>query len=118
MKARIGAVSVTSSLCLVATLLFSADLSPNRTPVAGETGPLRKQVKELEVRIKALEERVKQLEAKSGPVGVVPSPGPPGHPPGVRIIPPPQPGPPSPPKIWGQGECNGWSYYVIPLSGR
>ncbi len=101
MKTRIAAVSVASSLCLVATLLFSADLSPNRTPVAGETGPLRKQVKELEVRIKALEERVKQLEAKSGPVVVVPAPG-----------------PPSPPKIWGQGECNGWSYYVIPLSGR
>lgn len=118
MKTRIVAVSVVSSLCLVATLLFSADLSPNRTPAADETGPLRKQVKELEGRIKALEERVKQLEAKSGPVVVVPAPGPPGRPPGGRIIPPPQPGPPSPPKIWGQGECNGWNYYFIPLSGH
>ena len=22
-----------------------------------------------------------------------------------------------PPKIWGEGECNGWKYYVIPLNG-
>jgi hypothetical protein len=21
-----------------------------------------------------------------------------------------------PPKIWGEGECNGWKYYLIPLS--
>lgn len=23
-----------------------------------------------------------------------------------------------PPKIWGEGECNGWKYYVIPVAAR
>ncbi|HWY77063.1 MAG TPA: hypothetical protein VN281_15675 [Verrucomicrobiae bacterium] len=25
--------------------------------------------------------------------------------------------PAHPPKIWGEGECNGWKYYIIPLNG-
>lgn len=124
MRKRIVTAGVAGSLCLLATLLFSADHSQNRPPALGETEQLRQRVRELEARVQALEGKVRQFEAKPGPPIIVPSPGPGQPPPRFRIVPPlppgtivrPPPGASSQPKIWGQGECNGWPFYVVPLN--
>lgn len=124
MNKRIVTASVAGSLCLLATLLFSAELTQTKPPVSGETSQLRKQVKELEARVRVLEGKVRQLEARPGPQFLIPPPGPGNpRPPAFRMIPPPPPGTivrpppgaPGQPKIWGEGECNGWRFYLVPV---
>jgi outer membrane murein-binding lipoprotein Lpp len=77
------------------------------------TSSISKKIEELTAQVKALESKVKRLEQKTAQFE---------HPP---ITPPSQVLPSLPnagvigsteqPKIWGQGQCNGWSYYVVPL---
>ena len=78
-------------------------------------------MKDLAARIQVLEGKVKQLEAKSGSLGATPNVGPGNLPPRFRLFPWPPSNPPAAllpghPRIWGQGECNGWPYYLIPLA--
>jgi outer membrane murein-binding lipoprotein Lpp len=78
----------------------------------GDTG-INKKIEELTAQVKALESKVKTLEQKTARLE---------HPP---MTPPSQVLPSLPnvgslgsnqtPKIWGQGQCNGWSYYIVPL---
>jgi outer membrane murein-binding lipoprotein Lpp len=111
MRKRMVVAGMVGSLCLLATLLFGADLTRSNSSARAETDPLRKQVKELEARVKALEGTVRQLQAMLGP-GVTPLDAGAGtSPPTFRRVPraPLRQG-----EIWREGECNGWPYYLIP----
>jgi hypothetical protein len=83
---------------------------------------LSQQVEQLQARLRSLEDRLAKLEfakSQSAPrIQIVPSP--PSAPPPIFI--------PSAsgvlnwsgqqPKIWGQGEINGWPFYLIPCAGK
>ena len=113
MRKRIVIAAMVGSVCLMATLLFGADLTRSRTPVPGEADLLRKQVKKLEARVKALEGTVKELKIKVGRAIILSDPGAGTSPPTFRRVPraPLRQG-----EIWREGECNGWPYYLIPCA--
>jgi hypothetical protein len=83
-----------------------------------EMRALRQQIEQLQSRFKTIGDRLTKLEAvRSRAVSRIEVlPYPPGASPPVVV--PSQPGVPNrsgqPPKIWGQGEINGWPYYLIP----
>src|SRR5579871_3202193 len=111
-------------LMIVAAL--AADKKPETAPtVQPDVAQLKKEIAGLQGKVKALEEKADKLEKeKNVPILV--------KPPTASFLPnaqsePVLPGngsllsgefadPAHPPKIWGEGECNGWKYYVIPLS--
>jgi len=111
MRKRIVVAGVVGALCLAATLLFGADFTRNSPPAPGETDSLRSRVKELEARVQALEGTVKELRARVGRAIVLPDRDAGPSLPTFRRI----PRAPLPRgEIWGEGECNGWPYYLIP----
>ena len=123
MKTRFLFVGITAALCaftLAPTEGGSDTPAPAipDVPAPSAVGELRTQVEELLARVKSLEERSNRLEAmlerleqRRQPPGV-PVPKPRGMPPDTF------PGFPrsnrSQPKIWGEREINGWTFYLIP----
>lgn len=120
----------TALLFLVATV-FAADkkAAAPAYDAQAKVAELAKQVDDLQAKIKKLEQRLANLEkAKSiataapitgGSVITVPEVVPNfTRLPGIFAYP--LQGsfadPAHPPKIWGEGEFNGWKYYMIPLS--
>lgn len=107
---------------VAAGLLLARGQVGQKVEAAPEVDALRQQVGQLQVRFKMLEDRLTKLESAKQHtvphVEVVPNP--PSLPPSIFI--------PSPlgvpnrsgqqPKIWGQGEINGWPFYLIPCAGR
>lgn len=119
MKACFLFISVTAALCVLTMAL--AGIGPDaQTPADREVGELRKQVDELRARVKVLEERSSRLESVTErlerwrQLPETPTPAPPGTPNGalpfLKI--PPDEG--RQPKIWGEREVNGWTFYLIP----
>ena len=104
---------------MVAVAVVAAE---KKQPLPAETAAtvelLSKQIDLLQTKLNEVEKRLTKLETeKSNPVvGALP----------LRIVPriiqnqntslEPFADRNHPPKIWGEGECNGWKYYVIPLS--
>jgi hypothetical protein len=87
----------------------------------GEIQRLQSKVSSLENRIDELQKAAAQNTATHPFILQVTNTLPPTAP--FIRIPPYQPpissdfaDPAHPPKIWGEGECNGWKYYIIPLN--
>jgi hypothetical protein len=110
----------------VALTVFAADKKQTE-PAAdvqaqAKVAELSKEVDALQGKIKGLEKRIQKLEEKQTPIVTVAPLG------GGSIFTVPQAiqnpapiergfaDPAHPPKIWGEGECNGWKFYTIPLS--
>ena len=104
-----------------AMLAANGPCEPRNTD--GDVQALQKQVAELEARIKTLEDRLEKLESPGKPP-LASLPRLAARPPKLN-----QPGASVPmpgflprngqrPKIWGQGEINGWTFYYIPLGGQ
>jgi len=79
-----------------------------------EVGALTGQIRALQTRVQALEQRLQKFESAEimpATSALIQSPN------GAISIPKAVTDPGHPPKIWGQGECNGWTYQIIPLRG-
>ncbi len=109
---------------LAAMLAFCAlaGNEPNsQTPSNRETQELRVQIDELQTRVKMLEERLGRLESKEERTDRRPAPAPLNPTPLEMPKPPPAfmeefPQGPSRPKIWGERQINGWTFYLIPCA--
>ena len=115
-------------LLLVATVFAADKKQPTLAEANATIQQLNKQVDSLQAKMKDLEQRLAKVEkAQNTPIatlapliggqGIVVQPFVPPR--AVR-----QPDaienkfadPNNPPKIWGEGECNGWKFYTIPIS--
>jgi len=78
---------------------------------------LRAQITELRAEVSSLRQRTQSLEATVEDLKRSHVPTPLKLQPGSTVPPPanlPSPKSSRPPTIWGQGEVNGWTYYVVP----
>jgi len=122
MNACRSLVTVVVALWVV-TAIWAANEPGDGKNSGCDVQALQKQVAELEARVKGLENRLEKLESAGKPAASrSPAPG----------VPPPTMGLPGAdlpttgfpahgrqnPKIWGQGEVNGWTYYLIPLKAQ
>ena len=111
----------------VAALLATACVMTKRRPQTqdqAEVARLQTEIERLQSNVKSLQHRVDELQAAEA-ISAMPAPyvlhltnsAP-------RLQRPINPfdisgqfaDPNHPPKIWGEGECNGWKYYIIPLN--
>jgi outer membrane murein-binding lipoprotein Lpp len=99
----------------MAVISMAADLSGGKTPTDREAlqetraqiAELRAKVQTLEADTRRLESVVEQLKQSHAPTPLnFPAPQP------SQLNPAPVGS--RPPTIWGQGEVNGWTYYVVP----
>jgi hypothetical protein len=117
-------VLTTAAALMIGAFAFAGTESDKQSP-ATDLDQLQKRITALESRIKSLE---RQLESP-GPLNCAPQIQPriQAQPPGSSgllplqdifrpFVPPPE-GNAQRPKIWGEGEINGWKYYVIPCAG-
>jgi hypothetical protein len=102
----------------VAIVAF-AQMTPAQKPAAPATPDVSKMqddIKRLQAKVEMLEFRTKGLESTVAQLKRSPSPAPVPmsfQAPGTSLsFPTMQPS--QPPKIWGQGEVNGWTYYIVP----
>ncbi|MDB6112470.1 MAG: hypothetical protein JWR69_4220 [Pedosphaera sp.] len=98
---------------IVAALAADRKHSARANPKA-EVGALTEQIRSLQTRVQALEQRLQKFErAEIMPAmgALIQSPN------GIISVPNAVADPGHPPKIWGEGECNGWKYQLIPLRG-
>src|SRR5579863_5624525 len=112
---------ITSALALglITTALSRAEKHPLPPAPDKQVAELTGQVRSLQERIKTLEQRLERLETTKDRVSSVSPP---------LVIQPSRENqnsiqgyfadPQRPPQIQGEGECNGWKYYFIPLGGR
>jgi outer membrane murein-binding lipoprotein Lpp len=122
MKTMRWMVLSAAALAVLGFLLARAEVArkPDFDP---EVRALRQQVEQLQAQVKTLEERLAKVESsKASPpaprIEILPRS--PGAPPAI-VIPPQSPLPGrsgQQPKIWGQGEINGWPFYFIPCNGQ
>jgi hypothetical protein len=121
---RICFVSFGIALMLVVVTVFAADQKQTgSTNDKAQVQELAKQVDSMQAKIKELEQRLVKLEKEKEKAIV--SVMPPATTPTIVV---PRllqqrdflgsnfADPSNPPKIWGEDECNGWKYYMIPLS--
>jgi TolA-binding protein len=113
-------LSIVLSLVIgIAVVSLAADMSGGKSQQADQTGvqELRSQITELRAKVQSLESQTRILQStvdqlKQSQQSHVPAP--------LSLqIPAPSASLPlasssHPPKIWGQGEVNGWTYYVVP----
>lgn len=113
------------AICLMVTALAagekrSVQTKPNIEQLTGQIGSLQAKVKTLEERLQKMEQAGIIVTLPSAPrAGGAPTQGtmiP--WPANNIVIPGAAVDPNHPPKIWGEGECNGWKYYNIPLSAH
>ncbi len=107
------------ALGLITTALSRAEKHPLPSTPDKQVAELTAQVRSLQEKIKFLEQRLETLETAKGRAGVVSPP---------LIIQPSRENqnpiqgyfadPLRPPQIQGEGECNGWKYYFVPLGAR
>jgi hypothetical protein len=107
------------ALGLITTALSRAEKHPLTSTPDKQVAELTGRVRSLQEKIKTLEQRLERLETTKDRTGVVTPP---------LIIQPSRENqnsiqgyfadPLRPPQIRGEGECNGWKYYFIPLGGR
>jgi hypothetical protein len=114
MKKKMIMVLLLCAATGVAVISF-ADITPGEKPRANaemsqmrdELNQLKAKVEMLEFRTKSLETTVAQLKQPPQPVPMIWQSSPPR-----QLIP--SPSQPTPPKIWGEKEVNGWTFYIAP----
>ena len=107
---------------VIVSVLAAGTKKTGPTKPESEVAELRKQVEELQSKLSVLGEKLEKLEKATNAPPTTPfilkrfTGG------GLNFVPgnsAPITGnfadPNHPPKIWGEGQCNGWKYYVIPL---
>jgi hypothetical protein len=107
------------ALGLITAAWSRAEKHPLPSTPDKQVAELTGQVRSLQEKIKTLEQRLERLETAEGRTGAVTPP---------LIFQPSRENqdsiqryfadPSHPPQIQGEGECNGWKYYFVPLSGR
>jgi hypothetical protein len=119
---RIPSISCGAVLLLLIATVFATDKKQaDPADARAKAAELAKQVDTLQAKLKGLEQRLAKLEKERPIVTVTPiTDG------SIITVPSAIPNrdlleqgfadPNHPPKIWGEGECNGWKYYMIPLS--
>jgi uncharacterized coiled-coil protein SlyX len=122
MKRKLSVVAL--SLVTGAALITLAADSPAPKPTETEAvHELRAQVTELRAEIEKLRQRTQTLESNveelkrsrtPSPLNFQVNPAMPSTP--KRLIP--SPGATRPPTVWGQGEVNGWTFYIVPCEER
>jgi hypothetical protein len=104
-------------------LIAFAEITPREKPapkseaaqMRDELNALKAKVELLEYRTKSLELTVHQLQRPRAQTSLsVPAPTPP---PGTSWFIP-STIESKPPTIWGQGEVNGWTYYIVPCEAQ
>jgi hypothetical protein len=106
---------------ILATIFAARKQGPATSRAQANVAGLSIQVDALQAKIKNLEERLAKVETEKTILSLAPLSG------GSAITVPQSvqnrspleekfADPNRPPKIWGEGECNGWKYYMIPLS--
>ena len=123
---KIWFISCGAALIFLVAIVFAADKKP---PTPAETSAkveeLAKQVDSLQGKVKELEQRLAKMEkVKINPLGFTAPVAPLQTPtivlprvfPNLNSLENSFADPSHPPKIWGEGEFNGWKYYTIPLS--
>jgi hypothetical protein len=103
-------------LIAVASIAFialaDAPVDKNPSPPA-DIQTLKNQIAELQNRVQRLEDQTRSLESTVHTMQqprLVPLLGQPGN----RLLLKKPPVEPQPPKIWGQKQVNGWTFYVVP----
>ena len=115
MKKKMMVLSFCAAMS-VAIIAF-AEITPGEKPspnsevaqMREEMGKLKAKIELLEYRTKSLESSVEQLKHSHTPTPLSLSvPAPALSTPATR--------PSRTPPIWGQGEVNGWTYYIVPCA--
>ncbi len=106
----------------VTVLSLAADPVGQKPAESDALRELRTQITELRAEVETLRHRTQSLESTMEdlkhsrvptPLNLQPNPGLPS--PSTLI---PTPSPSRPPTVWGQGEVNGWTYYIVPCEQR
>jgi hypothetical protein len=126
---KLSIIACGLGLAFLVASVFAADKKQPTLAEANATiQELAKQIDTLKSNMKDMEQRLTKLEKapKAQIVTLAPFSGAPGvtMPPIVVPRAMRQPDaiennfadPNNPPKIWGEGECNGWKFYTIPIS--
>ena len=121
---KLSIIACSVGLAFVVATVFAADKKQPTLAEANATiQELNKQIVSLQAKTKDMEQRLAKLEKAPGSfIGMLPS----ALPAPTIVIPRPmrQPDaiennfadPNHPPKIWGEGQINGWKFYTIPIS--
>jgi hypothetical protein len=114
-----------ATVCLMATAFAAGEKHSAQATPKTDLEELQKQISSLQSQVKTLEDRLANLEKHGAIITLPPSLSVPAPRQGVATgtnspfsISGAFAAPNNPPKIWGEGECNGWRYYIIPLSAQ
>ena len=107
-------------LCAVTgvAIIAFAEITPQKPPVTTDVTKLQDDIKRLQAKVEMLELRTKGLESTVEQMKRSHTLAPlsfQGAPPSLSV---PSIKPSQPPTIWGQGEVNGWTYYIVPCEEK
>ncbi len=117
-------------LFVVATVLAADKKQATLAQANAAIEELTKQIDSLQAKVKGMEQRLAKVEEKQKAPVVAPVPisGGPGGALQQLLLPHAIPqrdriednfaDPNNPPKIWGEGQINGWKFYTIPISSN
>jgi len=98
----------------VGIIAFGENPQGQKPSATAEVSQMREEIKRLQAKIELLEYRTKNLESTVEQLKRSQAPAPlnfQGPAPSLSV---PPVSAPKPPTIWGQGEVNGWTYYIVP----
>ena len=96
-------------------IIALAEVTPGQKPSATtEVSQMRDEIKRLQAKVELLEYRTKNLESTVEQLKRSHAPAPLTFQAPAPSLPVPPAHSSPPPTIWGQGEVNGWTYYIVP----
>jgi hypothetical protein len=96
------------------SVISLADVTPGAKPPADdERAQMRAEIDQLKAKVELLEYRTKSLESTVAQLKQPPHLMPLTAPLGNLLWRKP-PSDPAPPKVWGEKEVNGWTFYIVP----
>jgi hypothetical protein len=101
----------------IAVISFADGTPGEKSPANPESQELRGEVAALQARIQSLEGQMKSLESTVAQLKQPPHPMPLSAPPANllwRNQPSDSQPPKASPKVWGEKEVNGWTFYIVP----
>ena len=110
-KQSIALLCAMSAVALISIAAVSS--GPKETGDTAAINELRTQIAGLQTRIQTLETQTQALQSTVEELKRAPSPTPLNLLENLQKTAPFSPSSPSP-KIWGQKEVNGWTYYIVP----